>query len=90
LASGYAFDEAFYLSSATLTFTVPASYNVDYNAPLIDFNVTGVASSNNPSAIPTDPGQWITLVPIPEPSTYSIIVGGIILGVLISRKRRTH
>jgi len=38
-ASGYAFDVPFFLSSATVTFTVPAAYDVDFDAPLNAFSV---------------------------------------------------
>ena len=70
-ATGYALDEPFYLSSAKVTFTVPAAYDVDYNAPLLGFNVFGSAYANNPSSPPADPGQWIELVPIPSPGPAS-------------------
>jgi hypothetical protein len=88
-ATGYAFDEPFYFTSATVTFTVPAAYDVDFNAPLIDFNVHGVAFANNPSVIPADPEQWITLVPIPEPSSLALVsIGSAATLLLIRRKKR--
>lgn len=86
IASGYAFDEPFFLSSATVEFSVPASYDVDFNAPLIDFNVFGVAFSQNPNTPPTDPGQWITLVEIiPAPSALG---GALLMGALLGARRR--
>ena len=84
-AGGYALDEPFYLSSANVTFTVPASYDVDYNAPLIDFNVFGSAFSNNPTTPPANPGQWIRLVPVPEPSSVALLA---IVGLFAMGRRR--
>lgn len=84
--SGFALDEPFYLSSATVEFTVPAAYDVDFNAPVAGFEVFGVAFSNQPSAAPQDPGQWITLVQVPEPSSIALLsTTG--MGVLVRRRR---
>jgi hypothetical protein len=81
--------ESFYLSSATVEFTVPAAYNVDFNAPILGFEVYGQAFSNqpNPNLAPANPGQWITLVQVPEPSSLILLsVAG--LGVIARRRRK--
>lgn len=81
--------ESFYLSSATVQFTVPAAYNVDFNAPILGFDVYGQVFSNqpNPNLAPANPGQWITLVMVPEPSSFTLL-GVVGLGVIARHRRK--
>ncbi|MEM9419665.1 MAG: hypothetical protein AAGA25_11540 [Planctomycetota bacterium] len=78
--------EAYTFSSLTLDLTVPASYDIAFDNPILDYRIRGETefrtSDPNP-VLPSDPGQWIRVVP--EPVSLTVFALG---GVALLRRRR--
>jgi hypothetical protein len=79
--------ETYIFNSITITTTVPAEYDVAFNnefADVSEVEFTAVDSSGTAS----DPGNWGSLQPIPEPSAYTLVVAVYALGLAIIRRQR--
>ncbi|MEM1099395.1 MAG: PEP-CTERM sorting domain-containing protein [Planctomycetota bacterium] len=78
--------EAYTFSSLTVDLTVPASYGIAFDNPILDYRIRGETefrtSDPNP-VLPADPGQWIRLVP--EPGSLTLLALG---GASLARRRR--
>lgn len=79
--------EEFSFESMSMSVTVPASYQNDFDSiPVEIYGVRGFASFFGPDQ--TDPGQWISLAPIPEPGSMVLSLIGL-AGVAWLIRRRT-
>ena len=66
------------LTSMTISTTVPADYDVDIDTAITSFHIFAGAEAST-TGLP-DPGQWLRLVPIPEPATLALLlIGGLAL-----------
>lgn len=78
------YSESFSFTGLTMNFTAPANLTTAYNdvsaVGSIDFQADGDVLSGTP----TDPGQWVTLVPEPSRALLSLLG----LGVVLARRRQ--
>lgn len=78
--------EAYRFSSLTVDLTVPPSYGIAFDTPILDYLIRGETefSTSDPNPVlPSDPGQWIRVVP--EPTSFTVFALG---GVTLIRRRR--
>lgn len=77
--------EAYSFSSLTAELTVPASYGIAFDNPILNYRIRGETefrtSDPNP-VLPADPGQWIRIVP--EPASFTLLTLG---GMTLLRRR---
>lgn len=73
--------EIYRFTSLSATTTVPADYDLDWDNAIEFFNIRGSVSFDAADS-PTDPGQWIRIVPAPGAA------GLLALGALAATRRR--
>ena len=76
--------EVYTLESLTYTLKLDASYAGVFQNGISNSYISGYASTN--SGNPGDPGQWVSLVAIPETSTSGLVALVFVFG--IARRRR--
>ncbi len=76
-------------TSLTLDFTAPASMNLALNdvTPIAQIYVR--SQGNVDSGVLSDPGEWVSLVVVPEPSGIVLVLAGLIpmIGALLRARR---
>ncbi|MGE9297264.1 MAG: PEP-CTERM sorting domain-containing protein [Puniceicoccales bacterium] len=76
--------ESYEFTSVTVSYVVPSSWNVDYDTDPHSFSLFVNVTVPGGGPAPADP----VLRVVPEPSTYAVIAGAVMLGIVMLRRRR--
>jgi hypothetical protein len=89
-ASFFAFlnpGDTFSFDSLTFSGTIPASYDGVFATPIANFSVRETSDDGGNTTLP-DPGQWVRLTPVPEPSTFAMCAVGLLCLRIIRGRRQ--